>query len=348
MKRLLTEFFGTKANRTHRKTRKTIFFRLDALEDRMCPSCTLTPADSGHTLNIVCDQNDNTVIITQNEVVNDLEVKLDLDTWHFASDQITKIAVNLQDGKDHFTFQLGGGSRFSDPKILLVGLGAGNDDALFDLTDDGNGGQALIVSTTLGVLVHGANGEDSVTATFGTMRGSTVAFAAALGAGQDTSYTLLWGDLIGFTDVQINVSGGDDNDDLQFEASFDGADMAYNSIDLSLGASVGVTLSGNQGADLIDIFYSGEVDGHLRVQVHAGGGNDTVNNDVTVAVSSEGSLDAVVRGGFGADTMTFNLFDNSGGNLTVLKAKLNGGLGPDDLSATPNVTVISGDLIPFP
>src|SRR5439155_5727441 len=80
--------------------------RVEALEDRWCPSCTITTDFTGHALSITGDGATNEVTIIENPITNDLELTCDGSTTHFAADFITRIDAYLKEGNDKFTYQM--------------------------------------------------------------------------------------------------------------------------------------------------------------------------------------------------------------------------------------------------
>jgi hypothetical protein len=157
----------------------------------------------------------------------------------------------------------------------------------------------------------------------------------------------LAGDLVAGADVVINLLGGPDS---SFLPANDMLSVTTGSdVDISSAASLDVTMDGGLGADQIEFFYSGELDGLLRLRGYGGLDNDTLETTIHVKDFSAGTLDAKLAGDGGNDYLMFVLTDDSGGMAAIANALLDGGAGWDICSRTSNVTAINYELFPaFP
>jgi hypothetical protein len=184
------------------------------------------------------------------------------------------------------------------------------------------------------VHVHGAAGNDQVFSQVGDVSSSNIQFFADLGRGANSFDLEETGNLLNAV-VHFDVAGGGANA------------FTFNARGVNLDTTSRLNLQAWSGAgnDSVTVNYSGQMNGELDVTPHGGRGSDTMNVTLTLGQGSIGRLRGVVRGDRGDDTMSFSVYDNSnpGGpsTLDLLYAVLDGGLGHDTLTATPNVKVIN-------
>src|SRR5437879_4909278 len=151
---------------------------MEALESRWCPATSVSPLQNG-IVTVTGDDTSNTVAITQNDNLNKLVIRTEgalsysallgrtviTSVWEFPSDQVTDVVINLKGGNDQLTYQLGGGSDFTNGKRITADLGSGDDVATFNFADNGAGGLALV--RALNLDIQAGAGKDQVDAFFG-------------------------------------------------------------------------------------------------------------------------------------------------------------------------------------
>lgn len=145
---------------------------------------------------------------------------------------------------------------------------------------------------------------------------SRVSISAWLSAGNDTMDARLLGVFTGNSVVAINTWDGYGNDTVTYQAT--GANVGTGTV-LSLN-----TYS-YQGNDLVNLTYSGIVDGWLSMNVAGGMDSDNFTANITLNAGSTGRFSGRMFGWWAPDILTFNVFNNSGGTLASLFALLDGG-----------------------
>lgn len=304
----------------------------DSLEDRWCPAVAFSLDSTGTILTLTGDAKPNTVVIKQNDVINDLEVFGDGVTKHYASSKIQKIIVNLKDGNDSLTYQLGGGSNFVNGKTVLADLGLGNDSATYNFADNGLGGLATVLGK-LNVQTQMRDGMDSVAIKLAQVTSTSAVFTSDLGAGDDKFQAMQLGDLTGKALVHIGVEGGKGKDFMDWNAMQD--------VDVSQGSILDVKLNGGADDDITTAHYEGRLDGHLRFRADGGAGKDTDRIGMTIDEGSFGYYDAIAKGGDDNDVIHFDLANHAPATLHLVQALVDGGLGMDIAGVTGPVAVIN-------
>src|SRR5262245_22593023 len=192
-----------------RRPRKTYRLRLEALESRWCPACTVTV--SGHTLRIIGDAANNNVAIVDNGAAG-IVVTCD-GTAHPAATGIRNVVVRTQAGDDTVSYsRSAAGGNFTSRLDFDADLGSGNDKATIDFN-----GNDLTGSARVEFDVRGGSGDDTITFNAGTAAaGVDIASDARLeleangGTGADKITVNYAGDLDGR--LRAEAQGGDDND----------------------------------------------------------------------------------------------------------------------------------------
>jgi hypothetical protein len=286
--------------------------RLEALEDRNCPSSI---AVEGHTLLIRGDAMANTISITDN---GNGTMTGTIDGQTATGTAINHVVVHAGGGDDTLTYTLT--NPLTTTEHLQIDMGNGQDSATLDFSPG-------ITNTRLKVDFTGHKGDDSLITKFGPITDSHIDFRSNLGKGADTFDETLLGNIVGDSAVRFLVLGGKGADTLGFHA---------DTTNIDAGAKLDVNLLGGKGNDTINVDYQGVLNGKLRLNATGGPGNDTIDATVTLNAGSTGELRGRVRGGPGNDTLTFNVIDNSGGTADV-DAFVDGGPGADTITHTPNV-----------
>jgi hypothetical protein len=288
--------------------------RLEALEDRNCPSFI---GVQGHTLLVIGDSSANTISIMDS---GNGMVTGTIDGQSATGTAVHNVVVRAGAGDDTLTYTLS--NPLTTSEHFQINMGSGTDSATLDFSPG-------VTDSHLKVDFTGNKGDDTLTTKIGSVMDSHVDFRANLGKGADTFDGTLLGNIMGDSAVRFLVEGGKGTDTLGFHAA---------STNIDAGASLNVNLLGGKDDDTINFDYMGQVNGRLRLNADGGKGNDTINAMTTLNAGSTGEFLGTVKGGQGANTMTFNVLDNSGGMADV-DAFLFSHAG-DTITNTPNVIVV--------
>jgi hypothetical protein len=219
----------------------------------------------------------------------------------------------------------------------VIGDAANN---TISITDDGRGNVSVTADGGQAVTASGINRIDVDT------RGGDDTFSYALTAA-----------LEGDRNLSVRLGGGNDRATIEaadgiargtFAVQMEGREGA-DSLTVTLGAIAAgaradVRADGDEGNDTINLAFTGDLDGELRLRAEGDDGNDTITTNVTLAAGSTGRLEAEVRGGKGDDTLTLTVNGDTGG-LNSFKALLDGDDGNDTATATANVTVEEAEQV---
>src|SRR5262249_7187757 len=146
--------------RTHRLANRSAVLRLEELESRWCPSCTVTV--TGHTLRIVGDAANNNVGIVDNGAAG-IVVTCDGVTSPAATG-IQRVLVDTKAGDDTVTYsRSAAGGNFTGRLDFRAKLGSGND----TFTADFNGND-LVGRARVKFDIDGGAGDDTITFNAGT------------------------------------------------------------------------------------------------------------------------------------------------------------------------------------
>ena len=319
--------------------------RLEALEDRWCPACTINVV--GHTMLILGDGAANAVNVTHNGAGN---VTATCDSASATGTAINKIVIDTRGGNDtvnlsvtgaltselHLDLGLGGGNdvahlkfaAISDELKVRADLGGGDD------TIDVNLDQEIQTGAVVDLKVKGQGGADAWTLSVNEVRTNAELKVAFDGEGGNDSLDVFLGDPIDAgAKVKIDAKGGGGNDDLNVDATTFGTGA-----NIAAGATLSVNLDGGGGRDTLAFSHDGDIDGTLHVRLNGGGGGDTATATITPLAGSTGKVNAHVNGGGGRDNLTLQVFGDTTG-LAEFDARINGGGGRDTIVSTPNVKV---------
>jgi len=317
--------------------------RLESLENRWCPSCTVSV--NGGVMRIIGDSGANAVTVTHDGAGN---VTATCDSAAGSGSNIKKIIIDTKGGDDTVNLSVTG--NLTTRLDLDLNLGAGNDTANLKFAaistrlklraDLGAGNDVLGVNldqeirpgAKVDLDVKGSDGADTWNLSANEVRSGAELKASFDGGRHNDTLNVFLGDPIDSgAEVTIIGRGGDGNDSLKVDATTFGTGA-----NIAAGAELKVSLDGGNGADTLDVSYDGDVDGKFDVGLAGGPGNDTVTANVTVNSGSTGEIRARVNGGSGNDNLTLNVFDLSAG-MADIKARLDGGAGFDTCVTTPNV-----------
>jgi hypothetical protein len=351
--------------------------RLEALESRWCPSSGGI-TQHGHTLLIQGDGSNNTITISD-DGRGDVTARIHLSNSSrtVTATGITDIKIDAGGGNDTIGYALTGA--LSESEQVMLCLDRGSSQACFDysaglmrstlaMTIGGGSGRNQL-STTFGALTGsrlnlsenlGSGGATSHVNFAGQLEGSDATVVVHGGSGNDQVYAAVGDETNANLQFLANLGTGASSFDLEsagnllnsiehFDVSDNGTahdTITYNASGVNVDTTSRLNLETDTYADsdTVHITYSGAMEGELDVTAQGGSGNDTMDVSLTLARDSNGRVHGHVNGDTGNDTLTFDVYDNSGANghsnLALLNAVLNGGAGKDALSATPNVKVI--------
>ena len=190
--------------------------RLELLDDRIVPSCTIE--QTGGILRIEGDNHSNTIEIVDNGTT--VTVTCDGETAEEFTD-VTEIEVRGDNGQDVVSYDLSiAEGTVEEPAVAIdrtVDVKLGNGIDTFDGSVTGN----LIADSSLDVSVKGCNGKDAISF----MVDGDVAEGVALdvllkgGNGQDVILSSYAGMLLGT--LTWDVTGGNGKDELTANMTFD-------------------------------------------------------------------------------------------------------------------------------
>ena len=205
-----------------------------------------------------------------------------------------------------------------------------------------NGGEWQAFSHITEILVRTDSGNDTIRYRLhGDLRAVRIV-DVEMGAGEDhftmnfgSLYTTgVGGDLLDGSNLNLRVRGGPGMDEIRVNADRD--------VDIRAAARFYATLGGDDGMDVIDFLYRGELDGTLELVASGDAHNDTVRAWLVLDGGSMGTVGnplrpARVRGGTEDDTLTFMVQNNG---RAIVWAQIMGDGGADDFLFTNNVDVV--------
>jgi hypothetical protein len=257
--------------------------------------------------------------------------------------------------------------------LLLQGGGASE---TATVSHDGNG-NIVVTATGLGtqsfsniskVEFDMNGGNDLVTFNQGSslspvtqVRNMTV--EAHLGGGDDTFQANLFGSVTNGATMRIDVDGDSfltsGNDVVTIRAGNLDPSEALDSaadFDVQTGSTLSVNVIGDGGSENIDVFYQGELDGALRLNLDGQSGGDDVAALVDIDAGSTGHLlglqngtAARVSGGSNDDDLRFQIDRDPGAGPVSIFAVMDGGSGNGDLGVLDEnvVTVVNVEDVVF-
>lgn len=318
--------------------------RLETLDNRWCPSCTITVDDG--TLTITGDDEANTLTVTHDGAGT---VTVVCDGGETVTEEdIERIVIDTGDGDDSLTFDVT--AELTEALEVEVDLGAGNDtadldfmaisdqlqvranlgegDDLFDVNLD----VELKTGADVGIDVRGREGADTFNLSVNEVREDADLKAQFRGGQDDDALNVFLGDPIDAgAEVKIQGNGGAGNDDLTVDATTFGTGA-----NIGEDAELQIRLNGGDGEDTLGTTFEGDVDGTLHVTLDGGDDDDTASAEITVLSGSEGEVHARVNGDDGDDDLTLMLNDDSDDSATV-HGRIDGGKGTDSCESTDNV-----------
>lgn len=294
--------------------------RLEALEDRCCPS---TVTITGDTLVIQGDNQADAIVLNDDGVGG---ITGDVNGEAVDATGIKNVVIQARGGDDSIQYTLT--AERTESLHLNLHLSKGTNDLTLDFA-------AGVSAPEVGVHIQGGKDDDTITATFGAMTDTDLKFFGNLHQGDDTFDATLTGTVSGTAKARFKMHGLQGDDTLSLDAT---------GVTVDAGAVLAATFFGGTGNDTLTATYQGGVNGTLRVRLDGGTGEDTATAELTADAAATGSVDALVKGGTSDDLLTLNLTDNSGGGgastLSDVVGQIDGGNGFDTAVATDNVEVV--------
>jgi len=203
--------------------------RLELLDDRVVPSCTVV--QEGGVLRIEGDQHSNTISIVDDGTT--VTVTCDDDVTGEEFTDVTKIEVRGGNGQDAVTYDL----TVADPaegetgtavtRTVDVKLGNGTDSFEGSVTGD------LVDGSAVDVSVKGCNGKDALAFDVAGDVGATATLDVLLkgGNGKDEVLTSYAGVLLGT--LTWGLEGGNGKDVLSVDTTFDATSTGTADVEIS-------------------------------------------------------------------------------------------------------------------
>ncbi len=317
-------------NRHHRKS--SFRPRLEALEDRWCPSCDIQLL--GGTLTILGDAVNNAVAIVDNGPAG-LNVQCDGTTSNFTQ-PINQVVVRTGLGADTVSY------RVTNPnwgrREVLIDTGQGNDSVTFEAA---NGLTTPTGQARPEIEVLLGDGNDRATVRLGAITHG-LKFSGDCGQGDDRFVVFLNGSLSGPVPVHFDLLGRDGADRLGVFAGnpdFDPDDL--DSLLPTHGSPVTLNLQGGTGNDVATVEY-----GFMDVTAPQAWTLDTgEGNDLILAVLVDMNVDAPIGvtalGGAGDDRI---LVETVAFVHSVLTVSVDGG-NDNDLITSDHVVLGNGTMV---
>ncbi len=307
-----------RATGPHRGLSGRSYLRLEALEDRCCPSgISFNP--QLHTLTLTGDGGNDTFTVRDsgNGTVSATVIDGHGHRTTLTRSGVQHIAIQSGNGNDDIRYTLA--NRLTASEQLSVNLGNGQDTVSLDFSKG-------VAAPSLSVGVAGGQGSDQVDAVFGAIHNTRLNFATRLGAGPSQYNAAIDGALSGKAHVNLSVHGN---------TAFDGMDVQAHG-DIASSAALAITEHGGSGKDTMHADYSGKAGGHLAINLNGGAQFDWIESAVNLAAGSSGWVSDKVLGGPGDDLLILRLYD-AGTHLRSHTAQIDGGGGYNIAVHTPNV-----------
>jgi hypothetical protein len=300
--------------------------KLEVLEDRWCPSAASVAVHNG-TLIIHTAHANDTIAITDDGLGHVSATISGAESASASGDHIHRIVIMANGGNDSISYHLTG--NLAGKEDMLLRLNDGHDSVNLDFG-------AGVSADHLGIHIDDHGGNDAITASFGTLKNTSLRLWADFFRGNDSFTLNLNGNVTGDSNARFDVHGFRGNDVFVVNAP---------AVNIDVAANLAVNLEGRRGNDQMNVTYEGQVDGNLSIGAHGHRGNDSIAVNITADKGSNGDVVARVSGDFGDDTLTLNVNDNSGNGgpstLHHLSARIRKSHGTDTVTNTPNVTVVS-------
>jgi hypothetical protein len=258
-----------------KKGKKWRRFQIEHLEDRYCPSVTVSavPISAGHPmagydLEIVNTGGPATINILD---LGNRSVSVSDGAGKMLGGAMNVRAIHYEgsSGDDTVSYTLA--HTLTTSEVVYIDLGDGGNHAMLNF----GGG---VANANFSVCVVGGSGADYISTSLGAIINAHAFFS---------------------------ISGGAGNDRILFGAP----------VDIDARSTLNVLVNGGAGNDDLELAASGLIFGSLSVAAYGGDGSDTININVKVEEDSTGAVSAYAAGGAGADTITLAMNDYSGDDM---------------------------------
>jgi hypothetical protein len=209
---------------------------------------------------------------------------------------------------------------------VMVQTGAGDDRVSYNMTSN------LVVPREVDVSLGAGNDQFGAMLRWNILTGGSLTLNVNGNSGNDRLEATMIGSLAANTALRLNFDGGPGSNILNvFSASF---------VNVGVGASVGINLTGNGFADHIFSQYQGQMNGSYSVNASGGRGVNNITADIEMAPGSTGTvLPSRLTGGPLDDTLTFVV--HNPGTASSNNQSIDGRGGFDTCFRTTNVVVFS-------
>jgi hypothetical protein len=235
----------------------------------------------------------------------------------FNASGVQKIVINAGSGSDNINYALT--ATLTTAEQLVVNTGPGNNLINLDFSKG-------VSAPSLSVQVQGGTGDDTLSATFGSIVNTNLNFNANLGGGFGHASVVLAGDVTGHAKVAVALAAGN---------GFDGMDVQERGA-IGAAAQVSLTAQGGGQSSTVHVNYTGKLDGKLTIQAQGGPSSDWLASTVNLTAGSTGSLTDHEIGGAGDDLLVLLIHDQ-GSHLKLLDALADGAGGTNYSLHTSNV-----------
>ena len=251
-------------NRHRSPGRRTFRPQLEPLEERWCPSVTVStvPVFDGNLLKITGDSEADTVNVS------------DLGNGHIdvtdgdgnvlgSADDVTRVKIDTKGGDDvvHYTLA----NQLTNSEAILVNLGSGDtNEATFDFTPG-------VSDAKLFVSVESASGADTISATLGSLTAAHAGIVMYGGGGNDH--------------LSVSATGAIIDEDSSLVVRLDGAGGNDNVVTTFSGQVMGglfVSAEGGRGDDIMTSDVTADPGSTGRLLATAAGGQGTDNVTLNV------------------------------------------------------------------
>jgi len=251
-------------NRHITRSPKTFRPQLEALEERWCPSVTVStvPVFDGNLLKITGDSAADMVNITD-QGNGHIEVTDGDGNVLGSADDVTRVKIDTKGGSDVVHYSLV--NQLTNSQAILVNLGSGDtNEATFDFAPG-------VSDANLFVSVDAASGADTISATLGSLTAAHAGIFMYGGGGNDN--------------LSVTATGANIDEDSSLLVRLDGAggdDSVVTTFSGQIMGGLFVSADGGRGADTITSDITADPGSTGRLLATAAGGQGTDNVTLNV------------------------------------------------------------------
>ncbi len=300
---------------THRPRSGQFHPQLESLEGRCCPSLAV----QGHTFNVIGTSGDDQILLRDGGHGNVTATIVDAQGHKssFSASGVQRIVINAQGGDDRINYALT--ASLTAAEQIVINAGSGDNQINLDFSKG-------ISAPSLGLQIQGGTGDDTLSATFGSILNTNLSFKGDLGSGFGHATVLLAGDVKGNAKVTIALLAG---------AGFDGMSIQERG-NIGAAAQVSLKAQGGSQSSTVHIDYTGKLDGKLTIEALGSLNADWLESTINLTPGSTGYLTVHENGGRGDDLLVLLVHDK-GSQLKLRDALADGGSGTSYSIHTGNV-----------